>query len=79
VRFFQATYRYLETKVPEGYGREKLAREIDLEWQTMKTEVRLSESCVQEVSREVQQLGYGSENKGHLFLAISDELAAMTA
>jgi len=45
----------------------------------MKTEVRLSESCVQEVSREVQQLSHGMENKGHLFLAISDELAALSS
>lgn len=77
MRFFQATHNFLETKVPEGYGREKLAREIDLEWQTMKSEVRLSDSCVQEVSRELQQLTQGSENKGHLFLTISDELAAL--
>lgn len=50
-RFFQTTHDFLREKVGEQYAKNKLGREIDLEWQSLMAEIGLKGDEVDEISR----------------------------
>lgn len=62
-RFFQTTHDYLRSKVGEAYAANKLGREIDLEWQSMMTEIGLKSEEVDQVNKMLSHLGIAEENE----------------
>lgn len=48
--FFKTAFDFLSSKLRDSYAISKLAREIDLEWQSMQSEFSLPEDAIDEVT-----------------------------
>ena len=53
-RFFQSTFDFLSSNVRDSYAKDRLAREIDLEWQSIMNDVDVDQQGLDEVTRLVQ-------------------------